>query len=43
MFDTMYRLFYVRPIFPLFLIGLRQAKVVNGIHRNRCIRGGIIV
>ena len=26
-------------IFFLFLIGLRQAKVVDGIHGNRCIRG----
>ena len=32
---------FVRLIFSLFLIGLRQAQVVNGIHGNRCIHGCI--
>ena len=35
---------FPRLIFSLFLIGMRQAKVVDGmIYGNRCIHGGIVL
>ena len=34
---------FARLIPPPFLLGLRQAKVVDGIHGNHCIHGGIVL